>query len=57
MEFTVQTDGSCSNLQVTETSGFAMLDEAALHAVQDWKYKPATISTPERIRFVFKLDR
>lgn len=39
--------GRCGELHVSESSGHAMLDEAAAGAVQRWRFRPATrIGTP-----------
>jgi protein TonB len=62
VEFTVEADGSCSNLRIAESSGFETLDQSALRAVQEWRYKPAeldgrTVATDRSIRIVFKLDQ
>jgi len=37
----VQGDGRCSQVQLKESSGFDLFDEAALSAVQDWRFVPA----------------
>lgn len=37
----VQDDGHCSKVQLNESSGFRMFDEAALRAVKDWRFVPA----------------
>jgi protein TonB len=37
----VQDDGHCSQVRVKESSGFQLFDEAALSAVQDWRFVPA----------------
>ena len=37
----VQDDGRCSQVKIKESSGFDSFDEAALSAVQDWRFVPA----------------
>jgi protein TonB len=34
-------DGRCSRVQLKESSGFRLFDEAALTAVKDWRFVPA----------------
>lgn len=41
IKFTVNTDGSVSNVQVVGSSGHDMLDSAAIRCAQNWRYKPA----------------
>ncbi|HLY04656.1 MAG TPA: energy transducer TonB [Rhizomicrobium sp.] len=41
VRFTVNTDGSVSNVQVVGSSGHDMLDSAAIRCAQNWRYKPA----------------
>ncbi len=59
--FDILPGGDCGNVRVAETSGFAILDEAAIEAVRRWRFKPATIngvpvSYSHRVRFTFKLQ-
>ena len=37
----VQDDGHCSQVLLKESSGFRLLDDAALAAVKDWRFVPA----------------
>ncbi|MBT8117365.1 MAG: energy transducer TonB [Gammaproteobacteria bacterium] len=37
----VQDDGHCSQVMLKESSGFRLLDDAALAAVKDWRFVPA----------------
>lgn len=37
----VQADGSCSRVELKTTSGFDLLDQAALEAVKKWRFVPA----------------
>lgn len=39
--FTVDTDGSVSNVHVVSSSGHDMLDDAAVRCASSWRYKPA----------------
>lgn len=41
LEFTITQDGAVANATVLKSSGFPDLDDAALEAVQTWRYKPA----------------
>jgi protein TonB len=38
----VQADGSAGAVEIRNSSGFPMLDEAARGAVQTWRFNPAT---------------
>ncbi len=57
----VLADGSAGEVVVAESSGHAMLDEAALDAARAWRYEPArrdgrAIPSTYRQPFVFRLD-
>jgi protein TonB len=39
----VKSDGTASNVEVKSSSGFPRLDQAAIDAVQTWRFNPATI--------------
>ncbi|MEY4844271.1 MAG: hypothetical protein RL312_552 [Pseudomonadota bacterium] len=41
VELFVDPAGRVANVRVTESSGFAALDAAALEAVRDWRFRPA----------------
>ena len=41
VRFTVNTDGSVSNVQVVSSSGHDALDQAAIRCASSWRYKPA----------------
>jgi periplasmic protein TonB len=41
LEAHVTKEGRCSDIQLKTTSGFPLLDEAALKAVQSWRFRPA----------------
>ncbi|MBT8120940.1 MAG: TonB family protein [Gammaproteobacteria bacterium] len=38
----VQPDGHCSQVQLKESSGYRLFDQAALSAVRDWRFVPAS---------------
>jgi len=38
----VKTDGTAGEIHVKKTSGYPLLDESALHAVQNWRFTPAS---------------
>jgi len=38
----VQPDGHCSDVQLVESSGYRQFDRAALSAVRDWRFVPAS---------------
>ena len=38
----VQPDGHCSEVQLVESSGYRQFDRAALSAVRDWRFVPAS---------------
>lgn len=41
LEAEVLPSGGCGQLRVLDSSGHAMLDQAAVHAVRRWRFKPA----------------
>jgi protein TonB len=41
VRFTVNTDGSVSNVYVAKSSGHEMLDDAAIRCAWSWRYRPA----------------
>ena len=41
IKFTINTDGSVSNVQIADSSGHDSLDQAAIRCAQSWRYKPA----------------
>lgn len=61
VDFTVEPDGTCTHVAVAESSGYSMFDDAAVRAVQEWRYQPAqsdgqAIAQAKSIRIVFKLS-
>lgn len=40
----VRADGTAGEIYVRRTSGYPLLDESALHAVQNWRFTPASIN-------------
>jgi protein TonB len=42
---TVTTQGRVSHIEVNKSSGFFLLDDAALQAVRDWEFEPARIGS------------
>jgi len=60
LEVDVSADGSCTGVEVIESSGHEVLDQAAVDAVQKWKFRPAlangaTVSGRARVPIRFKL--
>lgn len=60
ISFDILLDGSTGNLDVAESSGHLLLDEAGLRAVRDWRFTPALkdgrpVVSSRRVRFTFKL--
>ncbi|MGB5259447.1 MAG: TonB family protein [Gammaproteobacteria bacterium] len=58
----VQEDGRCSQVRVKESSGYEQFDEAALTAVQDWRFVPArqgvkTVVAWVDVPIAFRIDR
>jgi TonB family protein len=53
----VHPDGHCEHPQLAESSGCDALDEAALNAIQKWKYDARLDTIVRRVRFVFKLQK
>jgi|SRR5579862_4464853 len=43
LRFTVNTDGSVSNVDVANSSGHDALDRAAIRCASSWRYKPALV--------------
>jgi len=44
LEVFVTRDGKVENLRLKQSSGFPLLDDAALRAVRSWRFKPAKIA-------------
>ena len=43
LEVQVTVEGKVSSLNVKQSSGFPLLDQAALQGVQNWRFRPATV--------------
>ncbi len=61
LAFEILPDGTCDGVRVAEPSGYEVLDQAAVRAVQGWRFKPALrngepIAVTQRIRFTFRLQ-
>jgi periplasmic protein TonB len=59
--FTVQPDGSVTNVHVLESSGHDELDQAAIPCASTWRYKPSMqngqpVAAPWQTRVVWKLS-
>jgi protein TonB len=57
----VEADGSTSEIRLDKSSGYRLLDEAALHAVNGWRFYAAVrmghrIASVARIPVRFRLD-
>jgi protein TonB len=57
----VEVDGSVSEIRLDKSSGYRLLDEAALHAVNGWRFQAAVrkglrIASVARIPVRFRLD-
>ncbi len=62
LAFEVRADGTCGDISVIESSGHGILDEAAVRAVREWRFRPALrdgVPVPARqtIRFTFRLEK
>lgn len=60
LDFEVRADGTCGEVRVLESSGHDVLDEAAVRAVRQWRFRPATrwgrpIASRQRLRVTFRL--
>jgi len=60
LEVAVSADGSCTGVEVIESSGYDILDQAAVDAVGKWEFKPAlangaAVSGKVRVPIRFKL--
>ena len=58
----IQDDGRCSQVQLKESSGFNLFDQAALTAVQGWRFVPARKGAQNVVAWVdvpiaFRIDR
>ena len=56
IELTVGTDGTCS-CRLTKSSGYDILDEAALKTAATWRYHPIDEPRKFEMDFTFKLSR
>jgi TonB family protein len=57
----VQPDGAVGEIDISQTSGFQVLDQAAVKAVKQWRYQPAVknglaIAWQIRVKIIFKLE-
>jgi TonB family protein len=57
----VQPDGAVGEIEISQTSGFQVLDQAAVKAVKHWRYQPAVknglaIAWQIRVKIIFKLE-
>lgn len=62
VSFEILPDGRCGEVAVLESSGHALLDDAAVRAVRDWRFKPAVrngaaVAARQVIRFTFRLEK
>ena len=60
--FEVRPDGTCADVGIVQSSGHAVLDEAAVRAVREWRFKPAVrdgipVAARQTIRFTFRLEK
>jgi TonB family protein len=39
----VSSEGRCTNIQIVKSTGYSILDNAALAAVKQWSFKPASL--------------
>jgi protein TonB len=58
----VLTNGECGELVLGQSSGYALLDKAALEAVRTWRFRPARRGDEEIVSWVdipvrFRLER
>lgn len=61
LEFTVDADGSISNVSVVASRPSRVFDRAAIRAMQEWRFDPRLengepVATRMRQRFDFRLD-
>jgi protein TonB len=54
--------GSCDELELVRSSGFEVLDQAAMEAIRRWRFRPASrgdelIISRVEIPVVFRLER
>jgi len=64
LTFRIRTDGSTSDVQVVDSSGYGRLDASAMRMVERWKYSPGTVDgkvsefwTRSRITFFLSNSR
>ena len=58
VRFMVEPDGSVSDPVVTDAKPRrGIFDDASLHAVRRWKFKPVAAPTPTSVTLVFKLGK
>ena len=57
LEFTINVDGSITDMRVLDSQPKGVFDSAAMHAVHDWVYKPATLNgARERKRIQTRIE-
>ena len=57
LKFQVLQDGNVGDIFISESSGFPVLDEAALTKVKQWKYHPATQNNRPKTSYVTRTIR
>jgi periplasmic protein TonB len=62
LEVSVNKNGSASKVEVKQSSGFSLLDEAALDAVRHWQFEPAKnnnepVASSVEVPVAFKLSK
>ena len=53
---TVQPDGTITDVAISESSGAPGMDDAAVAALQQWRFTPPEAATPYSVRFEFRRD-
>lgn len=55
IEFTIAADGTCRDIRVVESTGYRVLDDAMVEAVEEWRFPPGRAGNRVRRPFRFQL--
>lgn len=57
VEFTIRTDGTCVDCRLVKSSGYDLLDKAALKTAATWRYQPIRAARTQVVDFIFRINR
>ncbi|MDB4618780.1 energy transducer TonB [bacterium] len=55
LSFTIGSSGTVISARIAESSGYTLLDNAALSAIRSWRFKPARNALGEAISYSYTL--